>query len=82
VLISVLLVGLVFLLLTAQFARKIVRPIQDLTTSAHALKSGDYTKATVKVTSNDEIGQLARVFNVMIDVLRQREREKGSRDKK
>ena len=72
----------VFLLLTAQFARRIVRPIQELTSSAHALKSGDYTKATVRVTSNDEIGQLARVFNVMIDVLRQREREKGSRDRK
>lgn len=29
-----------------------------------------------KVTSTDEIGRLARTFNVMIDVLRQREREK------
>jgi HAMP domain-containing protein len=28
------------------------------------------------VRSNDEIGQLARTFNVMIDVLRQRERER------
>jgi hypothetical protein len=36
----------------------------------------------VRVTSTDEIGQLARVFNVMIDVLRQREREMGSKDKK
>ncbi|MBL8519152.1 MAG: HAMP domain-containing protein, partial [Betaproteobacteria bacterium] len=41
----------------------------------------DYDKATVKVTSTDEIGQLARVFNVMIDVLRQRERELGARRK-
>ncbi|MEO7742933.1 MAG: cache domain-containing protein [Usitatibacter sp.] len=82
VLISVLLVGLVFILLTAQFARRIVRPIQELTSSAHALKSGDYTKANVRVTSADEIGQLARVFNVMIDVLRQREREMGSKQKK
>jgi len=29
------------------------------------------------VRSADEIGQLARTFNVMIDVLRQRERERG-----
>jgi len=30
----------------------------------------------VTVRSNDEVGQLARTFNVMIDVLRQRERER------
>jgi len=33
----------------------------------------------VEVRSNDEIGQLARVFTVMIDVLRQRERERDGR---
>jgi hypothetical protein len=33
------------------------------------------------VTTGDEIGQLARVFNVMIDVLRQRDRERGSAPK-
>jgi hypothetical protein len=30
------------------------------------------------VRTNDEVGQLARTFNVMIDVLRQRERERDS----
>jgi hypothetical protein len=29
-----------------------------------------------EITSNDEIGRLARTFNVMIDVLRQRDRER------
>ena len=29
--------------------------------------------------ANDEVGQLARTFNVMIDVLRQRERERAGR---
>jgi hypothetical protein len=33
----------------------------------------------VEVRSNDEVGQLARVFTVMIDVLRQRERERDGR---
>lgn len=80
VLYSVLLVGLVFVLLAAWFARTIVRPVEALTSAAHALKSGDYAKATVRVTSSDEVGQLARVFNVMIDVLRQRERELGARN--
>jgi C4-dicarboxylate-specific signal transduction histidine kinase len=78
VLYSVVIIGAVFLLLAMLFARTIVRPIEQLTTAAHALKSGDYDKAAVTVKSNDEIGQLARTFNVMIDVLRQRERERGT----
>lgn len=82
VLYSVVLVGFVFVVLAVWFARTIVKPIERLTTAAHALKSGDYDKANVKVTSADEIGQLARVFNVMIDVLRQRERETGAAKKR
>ncbi|MBC8023415.1 MAG: HAMP domain-containing protein [Burkholderiales bacterium] len=79
VLISVLLAGAIFAALASMFARSIVRPIQKLTAAAHALKSGDYGKANVEVRSNDEVGQLARVFTVMIDVLRQREREREGR---
>ena len=79
VLISVLLAGAIFVALASWFARSITRPIQKLTAAAHALKSGDYDKAHVEVRSNDEIGQLARVFTVMIDVLRQRERERDGR---
>ncbi|MES2072173.1 MAG: cache domain-containing protein [Pseudomonadota bacterium] len=75
VLYRVLVVGLVFLLLAVWFARSLVRPIERLTMAAHALKSGDYEKAHIKVSSNDELGRLARTFNVMIDVLRQRDRE-------
>jgi methyl-accepting chemotaxis protein len=79
VLISVLLAGAILVALASMFARSIVRPIQKLTAAAHALKSGDYDKAHVDVRSNDEIGQLSRVFTVMIDVLRQREREREGR---
>jgi nitrogen fixation/metabolism regulation signal transduction histidine kinase len=71
------LVGLLFTGLALRFARSIVRPIEDLTRSANALKAGDYDNATVFVGRRDEVGQLARTFNVMIDVLRQRERERG-----
>ncbi len=78
---SVLLVGLAFLVMAVLFARSIVRPIARLTEAANALKEGDYDRANIKVTSNDEIGRLARTFNVMIDVLRQREREKRGRRK-
>jgi C4-dicarboxylate-specific signal transduction histidine kinase len=76
---SVLLVGGIFLLAALLFARSIVRPIEELTVGVHALKSGDYDRAHIAVRSGDEIGQLARTFNVMIDVLRQRERERGAR---
>jgi len=69
-------VGLLSVLLALAFARSIVRPIRRLTEAAEALKRGDYDAAQVKVTRSDEIGLLGRTFNVMIDVLRQRERER------
>jgi serine/threonine protein kinase/HAMP domain-containing protein len=78
VLFSLGLVGGIFLLLAMLFARSIVRPIERLTGAAHALKSGDYGNANIAVRTSDEVGQLARTFNVMIDVLRQRERERDS----
>ena len=73
---SVALVGLLFTGLALRFARRIVMPIRGLTAAANALKAGDYAAAAVKVDSRDEVGQLGRTFNVMIDVLRQRERER------
>jgi serine/threonine protein kinase/HAMP domain-containing protein len=76
---SVLLAGIVFVALAIIFARSIVRPIEALTAAAHSLKSGDYANANIEVRSNDEVGKLARTFNVMIDVLRQRERERDGR---
>jgi serine/threonine protein kinase/HAMP domain-containing protein len=76
---SVVLVGILFVVLAWWFARSIIRPILRLTQAANALKEGDFDKATLAVGSNDEIGRLARTFNVMIDVLRQRERERGQR---
>jgi serine/threonine protein kinase/HAMP domain-containing protein len=72
---SVALIGLLFLGLALSFARSIVDPIRALTKAAHSLKQGDYAGATVRVTSRDEIGRLGRTFNVLIDVLRERERE-------
>ena len=79
VILSVLLAGVIFVALALIFARSIVRPIEKLTAAAHSLKSGDYAHANIEVRSNDEVGQLARTFNVMIDVLRQRERERDGR---
>lgn len=75
-LLSLALVGLLFLGLALLFARAIVKPIHALTEAAEALQQGDFDGATVTVKAQDEIGRLARTFNVMIDVLRQRERER------
>ncbi|HEX5372030.1 MAG TPA: cache domain-containing protein [Aquabacterium sp.] len=72
------LVGLLFVGLALLLARSIVRPIQALTRAAEALKRGDFAKASLVVRTRDEIGQLSRTFNVLIDVLRQRERERSS----
>ncbi len=79
VLTSVIVLGVIFLTLAILFSRSIVRPIERLIRATHALKNGDYDNATVKVTARDELGRLSRTFNVMIDVLRQREREKRGR---
>jgi serine/threonine protein kinase/HAMP domain-containing protein len=79
-LVSVAAVGTFFVLLAIVFARSISRPVQALTHAADALKRGDYDAARVRVASGDEIGALGRTFNVMIDVLRQREREHGLRE--
>jgi nitrogen fixation/metabolism regulation signal transduction histidine kinase len=71
------LVGLIFMLLAVLLARGLVRPILDVNRAALALKAGDFERAHVTVSSNDEIGQLARTFNVMCDVLRQREKQRS-----
>jgi len=71
---SVGLVGALFTLLALHVSRGIVRPVRALTDGANALKAGDFDRARVQVKSRDELGQLARTFNVMVDVLRQRER--------
>lgn len=63
-------------LLAWQFGRSLVKPVRELTDAAEAVKRGDYYRATVPVQRRDELGALARSFNVMIDVLRQRERER------
>jgi C4-dicarboxylate-specific signal transduction histidine kinase len=77
--VSLALVGLLFTGLALLFARTIVRPVQQLTSGADALKSGRFEQAYVDAKGRDELGQLARTFNVMVDVLRQREREREHR---
>lgn len=75
---SLALAGLLFTGLALRLARGIVRPVRVLTAGADALRAGRFDDARVTVASRDELGQLARTFNVMVEVLRRRELERGS----
>jgi anti-anti-sigma regulatory factor/HAMP domain-containing protein len=49
--------------------RRVVRPIQNLATTARAISAGDLTRDAA-VTSRDELGDLANAFNSMTSRLR------------
>lgn len=60
---------LLSLYLSYRLARSLLRPIQALQTSAAAFGEGKLDD-DVPVTSNDELGELARTFNIMAAKLR------------
>jgi len=55
-------------------ARRLSRPLLNLSSSARKLARGDYD-TRVEVTSSDEIGKLAQVFNEMVQSLRDQRQE-------
>lgn len=57
------------------FARKISRPIEELSVLAAAVTRGELSRKS-PIDSGDEIGSLARNFNTMIDGLREWQRIK------
>jgi PAS domain S-box-containing protein len=63
-----LVIGLVFVVLTAIAARilsaRITRPLQDLTSAAEAIAAGEYSRR-VAADSGHEIGRLGAAFNAM-----------------
>jgi signal transduction histidine kinase len=59
------LVGAVIALLLGIFlSRTLTRPIRELTQATHAVSEGDLSQQ-VPVRSNDELGELAKAFNIM-----------------
>jgi two-component system, OmpR family, sensor histidine kinase BaeS len=70
---SVLGLGLIAVVLSFFAARRISRPLQELTAAAEGLASGDPGRRVQTVT-NDEIGRLAATFNRMADTLEAQER--------
>ena len=61
--------SLVLLILIWLAIRRVLQPVNDLTETASAIASGDLSRVA-PVTSEDEIGTLARAFNAMTAQLR------------
>lgn len=61
----VILIGV--LLISGFLSRAITRPIRKLTESMSLVQKGDFEKANIDITDNNEIGSLSRSFNVMTE---------------
>ena len=70
-LVGVLGLAFVIVMLTRYHLRQIVTPVQALTAAAKAVAEEDY-ETHIEPRTNDEIGQLARGFNAMVEGLRER----------
>lgn len=55
-------------------SRKITSPLYQLTAGATAISRGDHSRS-VDIQQNDEVGQLAKAFNTMVEKLRDSQRE-------
>ena len=55
-------------------SRRITGPLYQLTAGATAISGGDHSR-TVDIRQNDEIGQLAKAFNTMVEKLSDSQRE-------
>ncbi len=69
-LILVIIASILIILAAEVVARNIAKPIMKLTTAAEIISNGDLT-AEIKVTTNDEVGQLGQAFRKMVENLRQ-----------
>ncbi|HTJ97026.1 MAG TPA: adenylate/guanylate cyclase domain-containing protein [Rhodocyclaceae bacterium] len=73
---AALLAGAAFSLLALYLARGFIRPIDDLSAAADAVRRGDYSNAQATIFADDEFGRLARTFNTMVTGVLARERER------
>jgi two-component system, NtrC family, sensor histidine kinase KinB len=69
---------ILFVFTYARLGQAIIRPIQKLTGSIRELRARDFDQQ-LAVTSDDEMGQLTREFNVMAHELRNFYRETGQK---
>jgi len=64
--------GVLALIIMWLLSRRIVGPVEALTTAARAMERGDWS-ARVRVRSKDEIGDLSHAFNAMAEALARNE---------
>jgi adenylate cyclase len=69
--------GFAGLLLAGAIVRGLVRPVRDLLSATQDVERGNL-QAEIAVRSRDEIGQLARSFNHMLQEMRSKERIKDT----
>jgi methyl-accepting chemotaxis protein len=71
---AVLIIGIIFLILASLlfffFARSLTRPLIDLVGSAEKIAAGDMAVEVTAQNRQDEIGDLARAFTMMIQSLK------------
>jgi len=70
VMVSATILGIVITLLALLLANYITRPIHALVTGMRRVGAGE-SDVQVKISSQDEFGELARSFNIMVDGVRQ-----------
>ncbi len=71
-LIAILVAGVLALLLVLLLSRSILSPVSALTRAAQEMENGDLSQR-VKVSTNGELGELAKAFNAMADGLERQE---------
>ena len=67
---TILVVLILAALIIAWFARRIAQPIQMLELAANKIAGGDLSQAHLNISSNDEIGRLAKSFEQMAQNVR------------
>lgn len=65
--------ALIVMLVSWPLSQRLVKPIQEMAAATHDIASGKYT-TRISVSSNDELGLLARDFNAMALTLEKTER--------
>ena len=63
-------------LITIFFAGTFVKPLRVVMEAAKAVERGDYRNAYVVLSSEDEIGEMSKTFNTMVEGVQARERER------